>query len=84
MSFSINTKLSFIDSFQVLSFLFDSLVNNWSKVDYSYLSQKFDSNVLDLIKQKGFYPYRYISDFEKFKEQLTAKISFIARWKVKK
>ena len=68
MSFSINNKLSFIDSFQFLSSSLDSLVINSGKDDFKYLSQEFDNNVLDLVKQKGFYPYEYISDFEKFKE----------------
>ena len=35
-----------------------------------YLSPEFDNNVLDLIKQKGFYSYEYMSDFETFKEEL--------------
>ena len=68
MSFSINNNLSFIDSFQFLSSSLDSLVINSDKDDFKYLSQEFDNNVLDLVKQKGFYPYEYISDFEKFKE----------------
>ena len=34
---------------------------------------EFDSNVLDLDKQKGLYPCEYMSDFEKFKEQLSSK-----------
>ena len=34
------------------------------------MDQEFDNNVLDLIRQKGFYPYEYMSAFEKFKEQL--------------
>ena len=55
VSFSINNKLSFIDSFQFLSSSFDSLVKNLAKDDIKYLSQEFD-NVLDLVKQKGFYP----------------------------
>ena len=29
------------------------------------MSQKFDNNVLDLIEQKGFYPYEHMNDFEK-------------------
>ena len=33
-------------------------------------------NVLDLVKQKGFYPYEYRSNFEKFKEQLPSKEKF--------
>ena len=32
------------------------------------MSPEFDNNVLDLVKQKGFYPYEYVTDFEKFKE----------------
>ena len=53
MSFSINNKLSFIDSFQFLSSSLDSLVKNLAKDDFKYLSQEFDYNVLDLFKQKG-------------------------------
>ena len=53
MSFTINNKLSFIDSFQFLS------------------------SSLDLVKQKGFYPYEYISDFETLKKNYLAKKSFI-------
>ena len=37
------------------------------------MSKKFDNNVLDLIKQKGFYPYEYMSIFEKFKEHFPSK-----------
>ena len=32
------------------------------------LFQEFYSNVLDLLKQKGFYPYEYMKIFEKFKD----------------
>ena len=73
VSFSINNKLIFIDSFQSLSSPLDSLVKNLNKGDVKYLSQEFENNVLDLVKQKGFYPYEYVSDFEKFKEQLQNK-----------
>ena len=57
MSFSINKKLSFIDSFQFLISSLDS----------------FHKNKLDLVKQKGFYPCEYMSDFKKFKEELPSK-----------
>ena len=40
------------------------------------MSQDFDNNVLDLIKQTVFYPYKYISDSEKFKEELASKEKF--------
>ena len=33
------------------------------------MSQEFDSEVLDLVKQKVFWPYEYMSSFEKFKEK---------------
>ena len=55
MSFSINNKLSFIDSVQFLSFSLDSLVKNLTKNGFKYLSQEFHKNVLDLVKQKRFY-----------------------------
>ena len=53
MSFTINNKLSFIDSFQCLSSSLDSLVKNLSKDDFKYLSQEFDNNILGLVKAKG-------------------------------
>ena len=67
MSFTINNKLNFIDSFQFRSSSLDSLVKNLSK-DFKYFSQEFHNNVLSLVKQKGFYPYEYMSNFEEFKE----------------
>ena len=76
MSFSINSKLSFIDSFQFLSSSLDSLLKNSAKCDFKYLTQEFDNNVLDPVKQKGFYPYEYMSNFENFKEKLPSKEKF--------
>ena len=77
MSFSINTNLSFIDSFQFLSSSSISLVKNLNKDNFKYLSQEFDNNALDLVKQKGFYPYKYMSHFQKFKEELPSKGKFL-------
>ena len=76
MSFTINNKLSVIDSFQFLSSSLDSLVKNLDKDIFKYFSQELDNNVLDLVKQKRFYPYEYMSDFEKFKEKLPSKGKF--------
>ena len=56
MSFSINNKLIFFDSFQFLRFSLDSSVKNLDKNDFKYLSQEFDNNILDLVKRKGLYP----------------------------
>ena len=69
MSFNINNKLDFIDSFQFLSSSLDSLVKNLGNDDFKYLSQEFYKNVSDLAKQRRFYPYEYMSDFEKSKEE---------------
>ena len=50
MSFTTNNKLVFVDSFQFLSILLDSLVENLGK-------DEFDNNMLNLVQQKGLYPY---------------------------
>ena len=63
LSFTIN-KLSFIDNFQNSSL--DSLVKNFSKDDFKYLSQEFYNSLLDIVRQKGFYPYENLSDFQNF------------------
>ena len=41
-----------------------------------YLSQEFDKEKSHVVKQKGFYPYEYTTDFEKFKEKLPSKDRF--------
>ena len=46
MSFNINSKLVFYDSFQLLSSSLNSLVKNFGKNDFKYLSQNFNSNVV--------------------------------------
>ena len=76
MCITINNKLSFTESFQFLSSSLDSLVKKSSKDYFKYLSQEFDNNVLYLVKQNGFYPYEYISEFKKFKEELGCKEKF--------
>ena len=78
MSFSINNKLNFIDSFQFLSSFLDSLVKNLNKGGLKYLIQEFDKNKLDLVKIKGFYSYEYMTYFEKFKEKLPRKEKFFS------
>ena len=37
-----------------------------------------------IVKQKGFYPYEYMSDFEKFKEKLPGKKKFFISLNSKK
>ena len=76
MGFNINNKLSFIDNVQLLSSSLNIWLKDLSKDDFKYFSQEFENNVLDLVKQKGFYPFEYMSDFEKFKEELSSKEKF--------
>ena len=80
-------KLIWVDdkfSFQFPSSSLDNLLKKLSKDDCKYLSQEFYNNILALVKQKGFYPYEYMSDFEKFKEQLPSKENFYSSLTVKK
>ena len=82
MRFSINNNLGFIDNFRFLSSTLDSLIKNLNKGDFRYLSQESDNNVFDLVKQKELYPYEYMSDFEKFKEELEKFYSSLASKKL--
>ena len=59
--------MNFIDRFQFLSFSLDNLVKKLSKEDFKYLTQQFDNDVLDPVKQKLFYSFEYMGDFERFK-----------------
>ena len=68
MSFSHDNKLVFIDSFQFLYSLLNSLVKNLGGNDFKHLSQEFDIEILDLVKQKWFFPYECMCDFERFNE----------------
>ena len=70
MSFGIDNKLAFLYNFKSLSSLLDSLVKNLKKIDLIYFSQELDGDALDLVKQKLFYPYEYLSNFEKLKKEL--------------
>ena len=63
MSLTINNKLIFKDSFQFLGSSLDRLVKNLSRDDFKNLSQGSD-NILDPVKQKGFYHYEYVTDFK--------------------
>ena len=47
----------------------DKLVKNLSDKDFKYLVEEFDSKNLELLKQKGAYPYEYVNSFEKFSEE---------------
>ena len=68
MDFTINKSLVFIDSMQFMNSSLDSLVKNLSDNDFKYLSEKFRGGLLELVKQKGVYPYEHMDSFKKFFE----------------
>ena len=68
MAFTINTNLIFIGSIQFMNSSIDSLVTNLSNNDFKYLPEEFTGEFLELVKQKGVYPYEYMNSFKKFFE----------------
>ena len=59
----------FIDSKQFINSSLDKLVKNLLDEDFKYLVEESSSKNLDLLKQKGAYPYKYVNSFERFNEE---------------
>ena len=76
ISFNINNRIIFTDSFQFVSSSLDILIRNLGKDDFEYSSQQFFTEVLDLVKQIGFYLYEYLSSFENFEKELSKRERF--------
>ena len=75
----------FIGSTQFMNSSLDNLVKNMSDKDFKYLVEEFGSKNLELLKQKGAYPYEYMDSFERFNEEkLPAKSIFIVLQKMEK
>ena len=68
MAFTLGNQLTFIDSFQFMSSSLDKLVSNLPKDDLIYTSKAFKGKRLDLMSQKGVYPYDFMDSFEKFNQ----------------
>ena len=49
---------------QFMNSSLDKLVKNLSDEDFKYLVEEFNSENLELLKQKCAYPYEYINSFE--------------------
>ena len=78
MASFLNKDLVFIDSMQYRNSSLYKLVKNFSDEDCKYLIEEFGSENLELLKQKGDYPYEYMNSFERFNEEkLPAKNVFI-------
>ena len=67
--FFLNKSLLFIDSMQFMNSSLDTFVKNLSDEGSKYLVEEFGSENLELLKQKGAYPYEYMNSFERFKEK---------------
>ena len=76
MAFMLGNHLTFIDSFQFMSSSLEKLVSNLPKESLKYTSKKFKGEKLDLMAQKGVYPYDYMDSFDKFHEKLPTKEDF--------
>ena len=50
---------------QFMNSSLDKLVQNLSDKDFKYLVEEFDSDNLELLKQRGDYPYEYMNSFKK-------------------
>ena len=68
MAFTINTNLDFVESMQFMNSSLDSLFKNLSDNDFKYLPEELSGKFLELVKQKGVYPYEYMDSFKKFSE----------------
>ena len=47
----------------------EKLVKNLTDDDFKYLTEEFGSKNLELLKQKGTYPYEYMNSFKRFNEK---------------
>ena len=68
MAFIIDKSLIFIDSFQFMNKSLYDLADDLLKDSFYHTKKEFGTENLELIKWKGVYPYDYMDDFNKFKE----------------
>ena len=61
-------KIVFKDSLKFIRSSIEALVNNLPKNGFKNISKYYTPEQVELIKQKGFYPYEYMDTEEKFNE----------------
>ena len=54
---------------QFLNSSLEKLIKKLSDSDFKYLTKEFSSENLELLKQKGAYPYEYMNSFKRFNEE---------------
>ena len=65
MALFLNKNLVFIDSMQFIDSSLDKLIKNLSDDDFKYLAEEFGSENLELLKQKGAYPFEHMNSLVK-------------------
>ena len=66
-----------IDSMNFMNSSLDELVKNLADNDFKHLSQDFNGEQLNSVKQKGVYPYEYMNKFEtNFEDKLPNRRKF--------
>ena len=63
-----NFKIIFKDSMKFLKSSVEALVNNLPKDGFNNLEKYFTTKQVNLLKQKGFFPYDYMDNIEKLKD----------------
>ena len=70
---------------QFMNFSLDNLVKNFSDDDFKYLVKEFGSENLEILKQKGAYPYEYMNSLKRFdQDKLRARRYFFSSTKKRK
>ena len=54
---------------QFMNSSLDKLIKNLLDEEFKYLVEEFGSKNLELLKQKGAYPYEYMNSLERFSEE---------------
>ena len=68
MTFFLGRDLVFIDCIESMNYSLDKPVKNLVDKDFNYLVKEFSSESLEILKQKGAYPYEYMNSFKRFNE----------------
>ena len=85
MAFFLGRELVFIDSMQFMNSSLDKLIKNLVDKDLKYFVKEFSCESLELLKQKGVYPYEYMNSFKRFnKINYMLESIFIVQQKIKK
>ena len=69
MAFMIDKNPIFIDSFQFMNKSLSDLADDLPKDSFYHIKMEFGTENLELITRKCVYPYDYMDDFNKYKEE---------------